>query len=76
MTKRRQDCFRITSCAQMVQEAMEHDYVYVDVEIARDYMLDHMFDSTEAKMITFSTTVIQGVLMVRYADPTDPGLPF
>jgi len=66
MAKRWQDGMRIENTSQMIDEAAKRDFIYVDVEIVRDYLLNHLFDEKDVGRLSFDSTNVPGVLMVRY----------
>lgn len=66
MAKRWQDGMRIENTSQMIHEAANRNFIYVDAEIVRDYLLNHLFDEKDVGRLSFDSTNVPGVLMVRY----------
>ena len=63
ISNKRQDWLFIATPAALVSALQKRDQVYIDEQVARDYLLYHRMDNLEE--VTFYTTRVRGVLMAE-----------
>lgn len=59
----------IESASQMVHEAKRLGFVYVEVAVAQEYLLNHLFQPSDG--LVFDSSSVPGVMMARYVNPEE-----
>lgn len=65
--RRRSDWLRIEDTVQMRHEAEKRGFVFVELTIAQEYLLNHEFEANDP--LKFEPGPVPGVIRVTHHDP-------